>query len=177
MRIHRVSVRDFRGVASADIAMAADGVTIVQGPNEVGKSSIADAIDMLLADPDSSSRARVKAAQPVGRDVGPWVEMDFQTGPYRLLYSKRWVKGAATELRVDGPVPEQHTGRAAHERVVEILGETLDAPLFAALRHQQGMPLDQADLGSSATLARALDVAAGAGSASDDDALIDRIDT
>ena len=124
MRIHRVSVRDFRGVASADIAMAADGVTIVQGPNEVGKSSIADAIDMLLADPDSSSRARVKAAQPVGRDVGPWVEMDFQTGPYRLLYSKRWVKGAATELRVDGPVPEQHTGRAAHERVVEILGDT-----------------------------------------------------
>ncbi len=176
MRIHRVSVRDFRGVASADIDLAADGVTIVQGPNEVGKSSIADAIDMLLADPDSSSRARVKAAQPVGRDVGPWVEMDFQTGPYRLLYSKRWVKGAATELRVDGPVPEQHTGRAAHERVVEILAETLDAPLFAALRHQQGMPLDQADLGSSATLARALDVAAGAGSASDDDALVDRID-
>ena len=176
MRIHRVSVRDFRGVASADIALAADGVTIVQGPNEVGKSSIADAIDMLLADPDSSSRARVKAAQPVGRDVGPWVEMDFETGPYRLVYSKRWVKGAATELRVHGPVPEQHTGRGAHDRVAEILAETLDAPLFAALRHQQGMPLDQADLGSSATLARALDVAAGAGSASDDDALIDRID-
>ena len=100
MRILRVSVRDFRGVAAADIAMAPEGVTIVQGPNEVGKSTIADAIDMLIADPDSSTKARVKAAQPVGRDVGPWVEMDFETGPYRLTYSKRWVKGTATELRV-----------------------------------------------------------------------------
>lgn len=176
MRIHRVSVRDFRGVSAADIAMAPSGVTIVQGPNEVGKSTIADAIDMLLADPDSSTKARVKAAQPVGRDVGPWVEMEFETGPYYVVYSKRWVRGAATELRVSGPRDEQHTGRAAHDRVSEILDETLDAALFAALRHQQGMPLDQADLGPSATLARALDLAAGAGAATADDALIDRID-
>lgn len=176
MRILRVSVRDFRGVAAADITMAPDGVTIVQGPNEVGKSTIADAIDMLIADPDSSTKARVKAAQPVGRDVGPWVEMEFETGPYHLVYSKRWVRGAGTELRVSGPRDEQHTGRAAHDRVGEILDETLDAALFAALRHQQGMPLDQADLGPSATLARALDLAAGAGGVAADDALIDRID-
>ncbi|MEI7794507.1 MAG: AAA family ATPase, partial [Thermoleophilia bacterium] len=74
MKIHRISLRDFRGVVEADVEFATDGVTIVQGPNEVGKSSLADALDMLIADPDSSSKSRVKAAQPVGRDVGPWVE-------------------------------------------------------------------------------------------------------
>ncbi|MFM8828203.1 MAG: AAA family ATPase, partial [Actinomycetota bacterium] len=80
MRILRVSLRDFRGVAAADVEFAPEGVTIVEGPNEAGKSTLADAIDMLLADPSSSSRARVKAAQPSGRDVGPWAEMEFETG-------------------------------------------------------------------------------------------------
>lgn len=177
MRIHRIALRDFRGVGSADVRLAPQGVTVIQGPNEAGKSSIVDAIDMLLADPDSSLRARVKAAQPVGRDVGPWVEMEFETGPYRLTYSKQWVKGVATELRVHAPAPEQLTGRAAHDRVVEILGETMDTALFAALRHQQGMPLDQADLAPSSSLARALDIAAGGSGAGDEDtALMDAVD-
>jgi hypothetical protein len=168
MRIHRVTLQDFRGIPSADIRFAANGITIVQGPNEVGKSSIADAIDMLINDPDSSTRARVKAAQPVGRDVGPRVEMEFDTGPYRLVYAKQWVRGAATELAIREPTPEQLTGRAAHDRVGAILDETLDTALFAALRQQQGVALDQADLGGSASLGRALDQATGGGPGDDD---------
>ena len=164
MRIHRITLRDFRGVADASVAPAARGVTIIEGPNEVGKSSIADALDMLISDPDSSVKSRVKACQPIGRDVGPRVEADLEAGPYRFTYAKQWVKGAATELRITAPAPEQLTGRAAHDRVMEILGEAMDLPLFAALRHQQGMPLDQAALSESGSLARALDLAAGGGS-------------
>ena len=163
MRIHRVSLRDFRGVVTADIHLAPEGITIVQGPNEVGKTSVADAIEMLITDPDSSTRGRVKAAQPAGKDVGPWVEMEFETGDYRLTYSKRWVRNAGTELTIVAPVHEQLTGRSAHDRVGEILDETLDSALFAALRHQQGVPLGQADLAGSASLARALDRAAQGG--------------
>lgn len=177
MRITRITLRDFRGVGSAQVEFVRDGVTIVEGRNEAGKSTIADAIDMLLSDPDSSTKARVKAAQPIGRDVGPFVEMQFETGPYRMTYSKQWVRGAATELRIHAPVQEQASGRAAHDRVEQVLAETLDAPLFAALRHHQGLPLDQADLGGSATLARALDVAAGGQMEADgSSALVDRID-
>lgn len=178
MRILRVSLRDFRGVAAADVEFAPEGVTIVEGPNEAGKSTLADAIDMLLADPSSSSRARVKAAQPSGRDVGPWAEMEFETGGFHMTYAKRWVRDASTELRIHAPVPEQHTGRAAHDRVEEILGTTLDAALFAALRQQQGLPLTQGDFGASATLARALDDAAGVRAAGADDAapLMERIE-
>ncbi len=177
MRIHRVSLRDFRGVGSADVRFAPEGVTVVQGPNEAGKSSIADAIDMLLTDPDSSTRARVKAARPVGRDVGPRVEMEFETGPYRLVYAKQWLRSPTTELRVEEPEPQQLAGREAHDRVAEILDRTMDAALFAALRHQQGMPLDQAELGSSTSLARALDLAAGGGGVGQEDAaLVEAVD-
>ena len=170
MRILRVALRDFRGVAAAEVVFAPEGVTIVEGPNEAGKSTLADAIDMLLADPSSSGKARVKAAQPAGRDVGPWAEMEFETGGYRMTYAKRWVKDTSTELRIHEPVAEQLTGREAHDRVEQILGETLDAALFTALRQQQGLPLTQADLGESVTLARALDDAAGVRAAGDDDA-------
>ena len=178
MRILRVALRDFRGVGAAEVVFAPDGVTIVEGPNEAGKSTLADAIDMLLTDPSSSSKARVKAAQPAGRDVGPWAEMEFETGDYHLTYAKRWVKDASTELRIHAPAPEQLTGRQAHDRVEQILAETLDVALFAALRQQQGMPLTQADLGASASLARALDAAAGvrATGADDVEPLMDRID-
>ena len=178
MRIHRVVLNDFRGVGSADIRFAVDGVTIVQGPNEVGKTSIADAIDMLINDPDSSGKSRIKGAQPVGRDVGPRVQMEFETGPYRLTYAKQWIRGASTELTIDAPVHEQLTGRAAHDRVEAILAETVDVALFAALRQQQGVSLDQADLGASDSLGRALDRASGGDLAGDDPggALIDAID-
>ena len=171
MRIHRLIVRNFRGVDHADVTFDRTGITVVEGPNEVGKSSLADAIDMLLEDLDSSNRARVKAAQPVGRDVGPSVEMHFESGPYRMTYSKQWVKGAQTELRVTAPAPEQLTGREAHERVEAILAETLDVSLFRALRYQQGAALGQADLGESASLATALDAAStGSASTASDDA-------
>ncbi len=178
MKIHRISLRDFRGVVEVDVEFATDGVTIVQGPNEVGKSSLADALDMLIADPDSSSKSRVKAAQPVGRDVGPWVEADIECGHYRLTYSKRWVRGAGTELLIESPAREQLQGRAAHDRVTAIIAETMDADLFAALRHQQGVPLGQADLAGSDSLMHALDAAAGSGgdSAEPGGALIDAID-
>ncbi len=178
MRIHRISLRDFRGVKSADVEFALDGITIVQGPNEVGKSSLADALDMLLTDPDSSNKSRVKAAKPVNRDVGPWVQADIETGPYRMTYTKRWVKGTVTELTVHAPVAEQMSGRAAHDRVTAILGETMDVALFGALRHLQGIPLGQADLGDSESLTRALNAAAGAGTdaAESGGALIDAIE-
>ncbi len=178
MRIHRISLRDFRGVKSANAAFAPDGITIVQGPNEVGKSSLADALDMLLTDPDSSNKARVKAATPVNRDVGPWVEADIETGAYRMTYAKRWVRDTVTELTIHAPVAEQISGRAAHDRVTAILGETMDVALFGALRHQQGSPLSQANLADSASLIVALDAAAGVGaqSAESGGALIDVIE-
>ncbi len=160
MRIHRISLRDFRGVREADVELDATGVTIVQGPNEVGKSSLADALDMLIEDPDSSTRSRVKAAQPLGRDVGPWVEMEATTGPYRFTYGKRWLRQASTELRITAPDSQQLTGRQAHDRVQEILAQTMDPVLFSALRQQQGIALGQAGLQGSTTLAAALDRAA-----------------
>lgn len=175
MRIHRLRVRDFRGIGEAHVELAPTGVTIIEGDNEAGKTSLADALDLVLTVRDDSKKASVKALQPYGRDVGPEVEVELSTGPYRLVLRKRWLRRPETHLRILAPVAEELTGREAHDRVGEILAETLDVGLWQTLRVTQG-----SDPGAAAfdvpSLGRALDAAVGADAGGDrEDQLWDRI--
>src|SRR5690606_30813949 len=110
MRIHRLRLVDFRGVADREVAFADSGITVVHGPNEAGKSSLTDALDMLLARHDSSEARDVRAAVPAGRDVGPYVEVEMTTGPYRFVYAKRWLRDRMTHLDVLTPLRRQLAG-------------------------------------------------------------------
>lgn len=156
MRIHRLVLHSFRGIDHAEVTLADTGVTIIEGDNEVGKTSLAEAIDLVLTIRDDSKKAQIKALQPVGQDVGPEVTIELSSGPYRFVLHKRWLRRAETTLQVLEPAPESHTGREAHDRVTEILAETLDVDLWRALRLEQG-----ADPGNVAfnapSLGRALD--------------------
>ena len=125
MRINRLTLRNFRGVTSAEVTFPSEGVTIIEGDNEAGKSSLAEALTMVLEVRDDSRKQGVMAVKPVHRDAGPEVEVDLSTGPYRIEYSKRWLRKPETTLTVIEPVREQLTGREAHERFLTILGETL----------------------------------------------------
>ncbi|MXW42315.1 MAG: AAA family ATPase [Acidimicrobiia bacterium] len=137
MRLHRIHLTNFRGVQNRSIEFNTNGITIVEGNNEAGKSSIFDALHMVLYERDSARSHRVKDAQPVNRDVGPEVAVHLSVGEYQFEYWKRWLKNIGTTLEISAPVPENHTGRAAHERVEQILAETLDADLWDALRMLQ----------------------------------------
>ena len=168
MRLHRVRLCNYRGVADCEVEFPAQGITVIEGPNEVGKTSIPEGLDLLLTKMDSSGHRQVKSVQPVGRDVGPEVEIEMSTGEYRFIYRKRWLRRSKTVLNVLSPQHEQPTGRAAHERVEEILDETLDRALWEALRIEQGaeLLLPGFDVPS---LAAALDQAASGDDATDED--------
>jgi hypothetical protein len=166
MRIHRIELRDYRGVVAAEVAFPSTGVTIVEGDNEVGKTSLAEALDLLLTAPDSSKSSRVRAVQPVHRDVGPEVVAELSTGPYRFVYSKRWHRRPETTLELLAPRHEHVRGREAHQRVEAILAETLDRDLWDALRLHQAGELAQPRF-HVASLGRALDAAVGAERAGD----------
>ena len=168
MRLHSVRLRDYRGVDDCKVEFSETGVTVVEGPNEVGKTSIQQGLDLILANLDSSKDRKVKAAKPVGRDVGPEVEIEMSTGPYRFVYRKRWLRQNETILEVVSPRHEQLTGRAAHERAEEILGETLDRDLWAALRIEQGTELTLPGF-DVPSLVTALDQAAGGAVETDED--------
>ena len=175
MRVLRIELRNYRGVSEHVVEFAPTGVTIVEGPNEIGKSSIAEAIDLIIDDLDSTSRQRVQQVKPVDRDVGPEVVIEVETGPYAFRYRKRFLRDKLTELEITKPKPEHHTGREAHDRVLAILAETVDMALWRALRMQQGDVIGQARLEDQTSLSAALDRSAGESPAGDDEmTLFDR---
>ncbi|WP_460624179.1 AAA family ATPase, partial [Kineococcus endophyticus] len=165
MRIHRLVLDDFRGVAHRELVLPERGVVVLEGANEVGKSSTLEALDMLLTEKHSSRKAAVLAVKPVHRDAPSAVEAEISTGPYRFTLRKQWHSRPATTLTVHAPRTEQLTGDEAHQRVRDILTETLDQDLWDALRVLQdaspGAARADAALSGSSALAAALDAAAG----------------
>ncbi len=174
MRLHRIRLRNFRGVADREVTFATKGVTVVDGPNESGKSSLLEALDLLLEEYDSAKSRKVLAVKPVHDDVGTEIEAEIESGPYRFVYAKTFFRKPGTTLRVLRPAAENLTGREAHERVEKILADTMDVDLWRALRIAQGGPLAPPDLSDKRWLAAALDRAGGgaADASGQDDSLV-----
>ncbi|MGO2655009.1 MAG: AAA family ATPase [Pseudoclavibacter sp.] len=159
MRITQIELTDFRGISHRTIAFGA-GVTVVEGPNEVGKSSVLEAMRLVREYKSSSRHRSIRNVQPVGRDAGPEVAIDMQTGPYTLTMRKRWLVQPITELTVTAPKGESLSGDDAHDRFVQILRETVDMGLLHALEVQQGDSLDQPELAQLPALQTALETSA-----------------
>lgn len=161
MKYKRLRITNYRGVDSSEIDFESCGLTLVQGPNEAGKTSLSEAIGILFEHPDNASNKHVKAIRPVHRDAGPEIELEAESGPYKFTYFKRFYKKPETTLTISAPAPESHTGREAHDRAKEILGETLDVDLWKALMIRQGDAIAQPNLANQQSLSAALDKAAG----------------
>lgn len=161
MKLHRLVLTNYRGITHRDIAFPDHGVVVVSGANETGKTSMLEALDLLLESKDRSSKKEVKQVKPTHADVGAEVIAEISAGPYRFVYRKRFHKKPETELTVLTPRREQLTGDEAHERVRAMLAETVDLDLWQAQRVLQSAPMSAADLSGCNALSRALDVVAG----------------
>ncbi|MGD8200267.1 AAA family ATPase [Ornithinimicrobium sp. W1679] len=160
MRLHRITLRNVKGVGERTVEVPSCGVVVVEGPNEVGKSTLLEAFDRLLDLRCTSTSARVRALQPVGRDVGPYVEAEFTVAGRRVRLAKRWLRSPMTELDVLAPVPEHLTGSAAQARLDQLLDGALDRTLWQALRLSQSGDGSVEPLVGSGALRQALDTAA-----------------
>lgn len=162
MRIHRITVDSFKGVRERTVEFPDTGITVLQGRNESGKSSMIEAFDLLLEIPDSSGAKAVKAADPVGDDLGVAVEAEFTLEGHRLLYRKHWLKAKKTTLRfLEGPrAGDTLSGREAHDAVMA-LRERSDQTLWSALRMLQGTASGKDRLTDSSALKSALEQASG----------------
>jgi AAA ATPase domain len=181
MRLHRLVLTNYRGITHREIEIPDHGVTVVSGHNEIGKSSMIEALDLLLESKDRSTKKDVKQVKPTHADVGAEVTAEISTGPYRFVYRKRFHKKCETELTVLAPRRQQLTGDEAHDRVRTMLAETVDTGLWQAQRVLQAMSTSAVPLAGCDALSRALDIAAGdaaalSGLSGSEPVLIDRID-
>jgi AAA domain len=178
MKLHRLILTNYRGITHRDIEFPDRGVVVVSGANEIGKSSMIEALDLLLHSKDRSTKKEVKQVKPTHADVGAEITAEISTGPYRFVYHKRFHKRCETQLTVLTPRREQLTGDEAHERVLALLDETVDMDLWQAQRVLQAASTAAVDLSGCDALSRALDVAAGEAAqlSGAEPLLIDRID-
>lgn len=178
MRLHRLALSNYRGIGHRELDFPDHGVVVVCGANEIGKSSMIEALDLLLESKDRSTKKDVKQVKPTHADVGSEVTAEISTGPYRFVYHKRFHKKPETQLTVLAPHREQLTGDEAHERVRAMLAETVDIELWHAQRVLQADSTAAVNLSGCDALSRALDVAAGdaATLSGTEPLLIERID-
>ncbi|WP_405058225.1 AAA family ATPase [Kribbella sp. NBC_01505] len=143
MRLHSLTLRDFRGVKDRTVRLPALGTTVVVGDNEVGKSSLVEAFGLIFDLPDDSKSTRIRDIQPVGQDVGPEVTAELTLGGRELTYTKRWLKNRSTELAVVEPDGRRTawTGREAHNEAERLFHEYVDPVLWQTLMVSQGQSL------------------------------------
>ena len=179
MKLHRLVLKNYRGIDYREIDFPDHGVVVVSGANEIGKSSMVEALDLLLESKDRSTKKEVKQVKPTHADVGSEITAEISAGAYRFIYRKRFHKKPETQLTVLEPRREQHSGDEAHDRVQAMLAETVDTELWHAQRVLQSASTDAVNLSGCNALTRALDVAAGDAAAlsGTEPLLIERIDS
>ena len=90
MKLHRLVLTNYRGITHREIEFPDRGVVVISGANEVGKTSMVEALDLLFDAKDRSSKKEVKQVKPTHADVGAEITAEISAGAYRFVYHKRF---------------------------------------------------------------------------------------
>lgn len=89
MRITRLRLTDFKTHEDLEIEPAA-GLTVIRGPNEAGKSTIQQAIELALFRKPDANREDIRRAWAWGASEPPTVELDFEVDDISATLRKRF---------------------------------------------------------------------------------------
>ena len=158
MKLRKLSVNQFkRFTEPTQLGELGDGLNLVVGPNELGKSTLLDALRAVLFERYSSKAQPIMALQNDRSGAAPVVELVFEVSGAEYTLSKRFVKSPHARLQCpDGTLLEAD---AAENKLRNLLGfaeagsrgatsETLG--MWGALWVQQGQSFGRPDLPDSA---------------------------
>ncbi|BAU95550.1 DNA repair ATPase [Corynebacterium suranareeae] len=139
MRIHEIIIDNFRAIEHLELRDIPErGVIVIHGDNEQGKSSILEAIDTVLNIKHRSKSGKIKAIQPVDRDVPISITFEATIGDVRFRIHKQYLKTPAAEMQLIEPRPSNHRGDEAETKLADILHTHLDTALLDTLFMKQG---------------------------------------
>ena len=155
MKLHRMVLTNYRGITHREIEFPDRGVVVVSGANEIGKSSMIEALDLLLESKDRSSKKEVKQVKPTHADVGAEITAEISTGPYRFVFRKRFHKRCETELTVLAPASRAaDRRRGARPGPGHAGGDRRHRPVAGAARAAVGVHRGRGPVGVRRTVAR-----------------------
>ena len=158
MKLRKLSVNQFKCFTEpTQLGELGDGLNLVVGPNELGKSTLLDALRAVLFERNSSMAQQIKALQNDRSGAAPVIELVFEVNGAEYTLTKRFVKSPYARLQCpDGTLLEAD---AAEDRLRSLLGfaeagnrgatsETLG--MWGVLWVQQGQSFGSPDLPESA---------------------------
>ena len=124
MRLSRIRIEQFRRFAAPiEIAGLEPGLNILHGPNEAGKSTIAQALRTLFFERHNTRGEFVQAVSPAGLvDAAPSIEAEFLLGADRCSVVKTFFQKPRARFSVNG---RHWDGGDADEQLAQRLGFTL----------------------------------------------------
>lgn len=93
MRIHRLRVTDFAGIREADVEFG-PGLNVLYGPNDLGKSTLAEAIRLALLLPCTSTH--IDDYVPWSGGQNPVVELTFESEAQRIWRVRKEFRKSGT---------------------------------------------------------------------------------
>ena len=120
MRIRDLKIENFRKFRQPiHLTGFEDGLNLVSEANEVGKSTLLEALRAVLFERHGSKSERIQSFRPHGDEVAPTVELTFQIGEDTWMARKRFLQ--KPEVILQGP-KGRASGDEAEERLQSLLG-------------------------------------------------------
>ncbi|HLT03218.1 MAG TPA: AAA family ATPase, partial [Geminicoccaceae bacterium] len=115
MRLRALELEQFRKFdRTVRVAGMDDGLNLLVGPNEMGKSTLFAALHAVLFERHRSQAQAVRSLQPAGHDgAAPRVALAFELGDKAYRIEKRFLRRPAAELAL--PDGRHLHGEAAEE--------------------------------------------------------------
>lgn len=121
MKLRRIEVKDFRKLGHVVIDDLGDGLNVIVGDNEAGKSTLLAALRAALFERHRVGGAAAAAMQPYNQSVRPEVVLEFERGGVGWTLRKAFCQRQEAELSGNG---ERYTGDAVEDKLAEMFGFT-----------------------------------------------------
>ncbi|HMQ14514.1 MAG TPA: AAA family ATPase [Phycisphaerae bacterium] len=98
MYVEQLSLRNWRGQRDRRVCDFDEGLNLIVGPNESGKSTIFEALARAMFDRHTSKSREIAAVQPIGGGLAREVEVVFRDRGARYRLCKRFLVNPSAEL-------------------------------------------------------------------------------
>ena len=124
MILEEITVRNWRGYRKPHTFSFQDGINLIVGRNEAGKSTLFEVLTRVMFDRHNSKTEEIKAMQPIGSSLGPEASVVFRTGGTRYMIKKRFLQESLSEFYTErnGKWELDHMGDQADANVRMVLG-------------------------------------------------------
>jgi len=121
--IEQITIKNWRGYREPHTFQFEDGINLLAGRNEAGKSTLFEALTRVLFDRHNSKTEEIRAIQPIGSSLGPEATIQFQANGGRYRAVKRFLQEPKSALYSErgGSWELDHEGDEADVRLREIL--------------------------------------------------------